>query len=67
MDNLTRLKSGKFNTLRQSKQADGSYIITLDDRKDNKTYKLRVKDLYKETESEFNLATGKPLSERIDI
>lgn len=50
MEGLDRLKSGGFNDMSQERQPDGSVIITLSKRRENKTYRFRVKDLYGEHE-----------------
>ena len=47
---LEKLKSGDFNDMCQEWQPDGSVIITLSRRGENKTYRFRVKNLYKENE-----------------
>ena len=49
-EGLRKLYSGDFNTMHQEKQADGSVIITLSKRGENKSYRLRVRDLYGENE-----------------
>lgn len=43
---LIKLKAGDFNSMSQEWQPDGSVIITLSRRGENRTYKFRVKDLY---------------------
>lgn len=50
MEGLRKLKSGDFNDMGQEGQPDGSVIITLSKRGENKTYRFRVKDLYGEHE-----------------
>ena len=47
---LVKLYSGDFNMMSQAWQDDGSVIITLTKRSDNKVHKLHVKHLYKENE-----------------
>ena len=49
-EGLEKLKSGDFNDMSQEWQPDGSIIITLSKRGENKTYRFRVKNLYKENE-----------------
>ena len=63
MKGLQALKKGKFNTMQQVWQPDGSVIITLIDNKTDKVYKLRVRDLYGENEQEVDIATGEPITE----
>jgi len=46
MEGLKKLKTGEFNALDQIEQPDGSVIITLTKRGDDKTYRFQVKDLY---------------------
>lgn len=50
MEGLHKLYAGDFNTLNQEWQDDGSVIITLTKRSENKIYRFRVKDLYGENE-----------------
>jgi len=47
---LRKLYAGDFNDMSQEWQPDGSVIITLSRRGENKTYRFRVKNLYKENE-----------------
>ena len=47
---LEKLKKGKFNTMSQEWQPDGSVIITLSKRGEGKVYKFKVKDLYGKNE-----------------
>ena len=47
---LRKLYAGDFNDMSQEWQPDGSIIITLSKRGENKTYRFRVKNLYKENE-----------------
>lgn len=61
MNGLEKLHQGDFNTLNQSWQPDGSVIITLSKRGEDKVYKFRVKDLYGPNEKEVDIATGKPI------
>lgn len=49
-EGLTKLKSGDFNDMEQEPLNDGSVIVTLSKRGEGKTYRFRVKDLYKDTE-----------------
>jgi len=46
MEGLKKLKAGDFNNMNQSPQPDGSVIITLSKRGENKSYRFRVHDLY---------------------
>ncbi len=50
MRGIDKLKTGDFNYMSQETQADGSVLITLSKRGEDKTYKLVVRDLYKPTE-----------------
>lgn len=50
MNGLEKLYTGDFNVMNQQWQPDGSVIITLSKRGENKTYRLRVRDLYGEHE-----------------
>lgn len=61
---LKRLKEGDFNVMEQESFPDGSVLITLYNRKKDKTYRFRVKDLYGENEQEVDIATGKPIAKR---
>lgn len=63
-EGLRKLKSGDFNDMSQEQLPDGSQIITLSKRGENKTYRFRVKDLYGENEQEVDIATGKPIAKR---
>lgn len=46
MEGIIKLHSGDFNSMSQEWQPDGSVIITLSRRGENKVYKFKVKDLY---------------------
>lgn len=46
MDGLKKLHSGDFNSMSQEPQPDGTVIITLSKRGDNKTYRFKVRHLY---------------------
>jgi len=62
-EGLKKLYSGDFNTMGQEKQPDGSVIITLSKRGENKSYRFRVKDLYGENEEVLDhrvISTGAP-------
>lgn len=59
---LTRLKKGRFNHMEQAWHGDGTVTITLHDRKPNKHYAARVKDLYGPNEEEVEIDTGKPIA-----
>ena len=45
-EGLKRLRSGNFNSRRMEHLDDGTVIITLHDRKEGKTWRFRVRDLY---------------------
>lgn len=62
MGGLTKLKAGDFNVMNQRQQPDGSVIITLNKRGEDKVYRFRVKDLYGENEQEVDIDTGEPIS-----
>ena len=46
MNGLTKLYAGDFNDMIQAWQPDGSVIITLSKRGEDKLYRFKVKDLY---------------------
>ena len=50
MTGREKLRLGDFNYMSQEQQPDGTVLITLSKRGEDKTYKLVVKDLYKPTE-----------------
>ena len=50
MEGLRKLYAGDFNDMGQEPQPDGSVIITLSRRSENKIYKFKVRDLYGEHE-----------------
>lgn len=58
---LKKLYSGDFNSMSQEWQPDGSVIITLSKRGEDKVYRFRVKDLYGENEQEVDIDTGEPI------
>lgn len=63
MEGLKKLKAGDFNSMTQAPQPDGSVIITLSKRGENKTYRFRVRDLYGEHEEVLEhevIPTGPP-------
>jgi len=62
MEGLKKLKAGDFNDMSQEQQPDGSVIITLSKRGEDKTYRFRVKNLYQPDEQEVDIATGKPIA-----
>jgi RNA polymerase-interacting CarD/CdnL/TRCF family regulator len=66
MEGLDKLKSGDFNSMNQEPQPDGSVIITLSKRREGKTYRFRVRNLYKENQEvlEHEIIEAKPLKER---
>ena len=64
MEGLKKLKSGDFNDMSQEWQPDGSVIITLSKRGEDKVYKLRVRNLYQPDEEELDVTTGKPIAKR---
>lgn len=45
-EGLKKLKAGDFNSMNQAPQPDGSVIITLSKRGENKIYRFKVRDLY---------------------
>ena len=47
---IAKLYTGDFNDMNQEWQPDGSVIITLSRRGEDKSYRFRVKDLYGENE-----------------
>lgn len=49
-EGLLKLYKGDFNDMTQESQPDGSVVITLAKRGENKTYRFRVVNLYKENE-----------------
>lgn len=49
-EGLRKLYTGDFNSMNQEVQPDGSIIITLNKRGEDKTYKFRIKNLYQENE-----------------
>ena len=63
-EGLEKLKAGDFNDMNQEWQPDGSVIITLSKRGDDKVCRFRVRDLYEKNEREVNIATGKPIPKR---
>lgn len=50
MNGIQKLKAGDFNDMSQEEQPDGSVIITLSKRGEDKTYRFQVTDLYGENE-----------------
>lgn len=56
------LKSGDFNNMDQELQPDGSVVITFSKRKEGKTYRFKVKNLYQPNEeiSEHEVIEAKP-------
>lgn len=50
MEGLEKLKSGDFNGLSQEEQPDGSVLVTLSKRGENKLYRFRVQHLYQPNE-----------------
>ena len=50
MEGLRKLYTGDFNGVSQEVLPDGSIVITLSKRGEDKTYRFRVKNLYKENE-----------------
>jgi len=62
MNGLEKLKTGDFNDMMQEQQPDGSVIITLSKRGEDKVYKFRVRNLYQPDEQEVDIATGKPIA-----
>ena len=60
MKPIEKYKEGDFNDTQWEWQPDGSVIITLSKRGEDKVYKFRVKDLYGKNEKEVDIANGKP-------
>lgn len=62
MEGLEKLYCGDFNSMKQERQPDGSIIVTLSKRGEDKVYRFRVKDLYGEHEeaSEYEEIEIKP-------
>lgn len=60
MNGLEKLHKGAFNDMSQERQPDGSVIITLSKRGEDKVYRFRVKDLYGPNEQEVDIDTGEP-------
>lgn len=50
MKGLHKLYTGDFNTMHVEGQPDGSQVITLTKRGEDKVYRFRVKNLYQEDE-----------------
>jgi len=50
---IEKLKAGDFNNMTQESQPDGSIIITLSKRGEDKIFRFRVKDLYGKNERVF--------------
>lgn len=46
VEGLEKLKAGDFNDMMQERQLDGSVIITLSKRGEDRPVKFRVRDLY---------------------
>jgi len=67
-EGLKRLYSGDFNFMNQSRQADGSTIITLSKEGETQTFRFRVKKLYKEDEEvlEHEVIETKPPKHILD-
>ena len=59
---IDKYKSGDFNNVSWDWQPDGSAIITLSKRSEDKVYKFRVRNLYQENEEELDVSTGEPIS-----
>lgn len=64
MEGLDKLKAGDFNDMMQEAQPDGSVIISLSKRGEDKVYKFRVRDLCRPGEQEVDLATGEPIAKK---
>ena len=62
MKAIERYKTGDFNAANFTWQPDGSVIITLSKRSEDKVYKFRVRNLYQENEEELDVSTGEPIS-----
>lgn len=50
MEGLKKLRSGDYNSVDQQVLADGSLLVILSKRRENKTYRFRVKNLDQENE-----------------
>lgn len=50
MNGIEKLYTGDFNDMTQEWLPDGSVIVTLSKRGEDKTYRFRVRDLYGEHE-----------------
>ena len=50
LEGMKLLYSGDFNDMSQDWQPNGSVIITISKRSENKSYRFRVRDLYGENE-----------------
>lgn len=61
---LQKLYNGDFNRMSEEDLPDGSVIITLTSRKWKGVERFRVRDLYKPTEQELDIETGKPLPKK---
>ena len=64
MEGLKKLHKGDFNYMSQEWQPDGTVIIKLSKRSENKTYRFRVRGLYKPNEKEVDIDTSKPITKR---
>jgi len=62
MNGLRKLKSGDFNDMSQERLPDGSVIITLSKRGEDKVYRFRVRNLYQLDEEELDVDTGEPIT-----
>lgn len=63
MRGLEKLHSGDFNDMSQQQLEDGSVLITLSKRGEDKVYKFRVRNLYQPDEEELDANTGEPINE----
>ena len=68
MERLKKLYLGDFNTMNQEWQLDGSVIITLTKHGEDKVYRFKVKNLYKENEEvlEHEVIETKPPKHILD-
>jgi len=59
-----KYEAGDFNDTQWEWQPDGSVIITLSKRGEDKVYKFRVRNLYQPDEEELDVVTGDPIAKR---
>lgn len=59
---LAKFKAGDFNVLNVKEQPDGSVIIILSKRSEDKVYRFRVRNLYQPDEEVLDIDTGKRIA-----